>query len=71
MGALTVNAFCADKFISLNLSMFFPDLTPQKSTALTNSSVVRLITNSPLFLIRLYEYRSGLTDIYVTGGCVV
>ena len=33
--------------ISLNLSISFPERTPQKSVARTNCSVVRFTTNSP------------------------
>ena len=46
------------------------DLTPQKSAALTSSSVVRLMTNSPVSSMNPYEYLSGLTEIYTIGGSV-
>ena len=47
-----------------------PVFTPHQSVAYTKSSVVRFITNSPDSLIKLYEYLSGLTDIYTVAGLV-
>ena len=45
-GAFTFSAGSLVRFISLNLSISRPLLTPQKSVASASSSVVRFITNS-------------------------
>ena len=48
---------------AVSLSISRPDRTPQKSVARVMGPAVRLITNSPLFLIISWEYRSGRTEI--------
>lgn len=49
-GHFTKFDFSFVSFISLNLSKFFPDLTPHQSVAYAKSLVVKFITNSPVFL---------------------
>ena len=58
LGALILLLFTGVKFVSLNLSISLPDLTPQKSACLTKALLTRLITYSPLSLISLYESKT-------------
>ena len=50
-GALIFFPFPCVKCISFHLSTFLPDFTPQKSIAEASFFVVKLIVNSPEFLI--------------------
>jgi hypothetical protein len=51
-----------------NLSVSFPERTPQASTFLTISSEGRLTTNSLDRLIQAWEYRSNRMEIPIMGG---
>ena len=63
-GAFISFGFSGVKFKVANLSMSFPERTPQKSVAYAKDSVVMFNTNSPYFLIMSYECLEGLIEIY-------
>jgi hypothetical protein len=63
MGQATCEAFSGVKPVRANLSFSLPERTPQKSAAQISPAVVRLITNSPDFLIMSYEYLVGRSEM--------
>ena len=67
-GACTRIPLPAVRLQAANLFRSLPDLTPQKSAALTSRSVVRFTTNSPCYFRRCQEYRLRRTEIDSIGG---
>jgi hypothetical protein len=67
-GALTFREGTFVKCRYSNLSTSLPERTPQKSAAKVRSSVVRLMTNSPVRAITSCEYLSGRIDTETITG---
>ncbi len=62
VGAATTAPRPGVRPISANLSQSRPERTPHQSVARASSSVVRLMTNSPVRRMMSYEWRSRRID---------
>lgn len=67
-GERTLSEVIGVKEHNLNLSTFFPDRTPHRSTSLSIATSGMLTTKSPVFFIKRCECLEGLIEILSMGG---